>query len=66
MSDIEKAYWNHLPEPVRKLQLKLAGMPLIPNNSGLRKRRDKLVSELMDEARKHHCMPDINPLAGTI
>ena len=66
MSDIERVYWNHLPESVRKLQLKLADMPLVPNNPRLRKKRDKLASELMDEARKHHCVADVNLLAGTI
>lgn len=39
-------------DKVRRLQKKLKGMPLVPQNSRMRKQVDKTQKELVDTARK--------------
>ena len=55
-----------LPDEVKKVQIKLSKMPLVPLNPRLRKQRGKTVSKLFELARKHRCISEINPLAGVI
>lgn len=61
----EYAAAHRLPEDVAKLQMQLDSLPLIPLNSILRKRRDKLTSKLLAMARERGCVAEVNLLSGT-
>jgi hypothetical protein len=49
---------------VAQLQKRLANMPLVPANTGSRKRRDKLQKQLLEEAHKSGDVSKINLQAG--
>lgn len=42
-----------------KLQQKLNSLPLISQDSKLRKRRDKIMKDLIEQAKKEHCLEHI-------
>lgn len=49
-----------------KLQTKLQLLPLVPLNGSLRRRRDKLVAKLLEQARTDGCVAAVDLVAGTI
>jgi hypothetical protein len=62
---VHKIYYG-LDEGTSRLQRRLENMPLVPQDSATRKRRDKLVSQLMESARRHGCVERVNFVAGVV
>jgi hypothetical protein len=58
----ENIYFNS--EKVAELQMKLSHIPLVPANQSLRKKRDKLKNQLLEEARNSGDVSKINLNAG--
>ena len=48
----------------RKLQEKLKGLPLVPLSRAVRRKRDRIVAQLMASAREDLCVEEVDPLAG--
>ena len=64
-SEKEKALKAGLTLRVYRLQERLRKLPLVPKHDWLRIERDRLVTELIEVARKDRCLSRVNPWAAT-